>query len=167
MVLSHETDAAIQRATIRATARNIQATPVDTVAVGYDRTVYYACGAFSHAGCHRVALSYTADGVTAVCDCEAGQSGRVCHHIAAALMAEEMPHEEPAPINDTVDEIEALSDRLQRYWTTEVGNWAEYDALHVKLRELRQQRDRTQARSAEPWKDPNFISNLLTPPAGF
>jgi len=117
MVLTHDTDEAIKREMIRATARNIQATQVDVAAVGYDRTVYYTVGAFSHTGSHRVALHYTADGVTAVCDCEAGQQGRICQHVAAALRAEEMPQDPegappaPEPIRDTADEIRALAER--------------------------------------------------------
>lgn len=98
MVLDSSTEDRLQRAIIRAKARNIQATQVDEARVGYDRTVYYQCGAFSHVGSHRVALHYTAEGITAVCDCEAGQNERICHHVAAALMAEEMPQIEPEPV---------------------------------------------------------------------
>lgn len=98
MVLTHDTDAAIKRAMTRATARNTQAIQVDAVAAGYDRTVYYECGAFSHVGSHRVTLHYSVEGITAVCDCEAGQQGRICHHVAAALMAEEMPQIEPESV---------------------------------------------------------------------
>src|SRR6185312_3426087 len=130
-------------------------------------TVYYQVGAASHAGAHRVALHYTADGVTAVCDCEAGQSGRICHHVAAALRAEEMPQDPegappaPEPIRDTADEIRALAERLRRYWTTEVGSWAEHDALLAQLREMR---SRAEAAPA-PWKDPNFINSIMNPGA--
>lgn len=105
MVLTHDTDAAVKRAMIRATARNLQATAIDTAAVGYDRTVYYQVAAFSHTGSHRVALHYTADGVTAVCDCEAGQNERICHHVAAVLMAEEAPQAEPE--HSIVDQLGA------------------------------------------------------------
>lgn len=96
MVLDSSKDAAIERATFRAKARNIRATLVDTDAENFDRTVYYTVGSFTRSALsHRVALVYTADGVTAYCDCEGAQSGRICQHIAAALMAEEMPQVEP------------------------------------------------------------------------
>lgn len=76
-------------------------------------------------------------------------------------MAEEMPSVEPVPISDLDAEIRALCERLQHDWMREVGSWAEYDALHVKLRELRSRVQPTPV--AEPWKDPNFISNLMDP----
>lgn len=166
MVLDSSTDAAIKRAIIRATARNIQATQLDAVTVGYDRTVYYQVGAFSHTGSHRVALHYTADGVTAVCDCEAGQNERICHHVAAALMAEEMPQVEPdaAPADDLEARIQALAARLQRYWTTEVGTRAEYDRLRAELQVMKAE---LAERTAPVHIDPNFISDLMTPPAGY
>jgi hypothetical protein len=98
MILTHDTDAAIERATFRAKARRIQAQFIEREADGFDRTEYYAVGSFSRSALsHRVTLVYTAEGVTASCDCEAGQNGLICQHIAAALMAEEAPQVEPEP----------------------------------------------------------------------
>lgn len=157
MVLTHETDAAIKRAMIRATARNIQATVIDEARSGYDRTVYYDCGAFSHVGSHRVALSYTSEGVTAVCDCEAGQSGKICHHVAAALMAEEMPQDPQDPEERLVTERSMLLDSISLCHRVR-----DYDGARRALQRIEAIDNAVRALHV-PALPANFIRDLMNP----
>src|SRR5687768_9927821 len=98
MVLSHEHDAVLERAIKRAQARHIIAEPVTTTADGPAETHYFRVASFSQGGVdHGVMLRYTSAGVETQCSCEGGLNGRICQHVAAALMALESPQVEPDP----------------------------------------------------------------------
>lgn len=99
MVLESVSTDALDRATVRAHARDIAAQLLKVQQAGHDATEYFEVGSFSRPGVtHRVAISYTADGIETVCDCEAGQNHRVCMHVAAALEASTtLAEPEPTP----------------------------------------------------------------------
>jgi len=98
MVLSHEHDTALERARIRAEARGITANVANEESHGAERVYFLRAGSFSHAGVeHGVKLAYDATGVTAICSCEGGQSGRICQHLVAAMAAVEAGISEPEP----------------------------------------------------------------------
>lgn len=94
-----DTSQAWERAAVRAKARNVQARWVQITGQGHDRREYWLTNSVSNPGAeHHVLLEYTAEGISAVCDCEGGQSGKACQHVAAALEASEQMRA-PAPKN--------------------------------------------------------------------
>ena len=81
---------AVERAVARAHTHGITAELVNTVPLGYTATEYYHVASFSQRGkVYLVSLTYSAAGIDAVCNCEAGYFGTICQHVAVALEAAE------------------------------------------------------------------------------
>ena len=98
MVLDSTVDRDLERAAHRAYARDLTAQLVGTRQAGHNGVEFYDVASFSQAGTfHRVRLDYTAEGVSATCDCLGSQHGRLCAHIAAALEASQSIPVEPQP----------------------------------------------------------------------
>jgi len=98
MVLSHEHDAAIARAKLRAEARRIVATESEKTVEGYTEVRWYRVNSFTSPGVvHGVRLAFGPDGIDFLCSCPAGESARICQHVAASLEALNAPQEPESP----------------------------------------------------------------------